>query len=91
MIVNFARRKRDLEQNKTHVKMFWTSLTMGLNVCFMNLQYRNLESHLARVNTRDALANCARRKRDLEQNKTHVLDKLNKMSKKCFEQVKQWY
>ena len=26
----------------------------------------------ALVNTRDALANCARRKRDLEQNKTHV-------------------
>ena len=45
-LANCARRKQDLEQNKTRVKVFWTSLTTGLNICFMNLLYRNLnESH----------------------------------------------
>ena len=45
-LANCARRKRDLEKNKSRVKVFWTSLTTGLNVCFMKLQYRNIdESH----------------------------------------------
>ena len=33
-LANCARRKRDLEQNKSRVKVFWTSLTTRLKVCF---------------------------------------------------------